>query len=67
MTDKEKISAYLKEKGITKNAFYKKTGLSNGFLDSGSSLSLDKLRTIIDNYRDLDYFRPARAHSFNCT
>jgi len=54
MTDKEKIIKYLDYKGISKNKFYLKTGLSVGFLDSGSSLGVDKLRIITDNYHDLN-------------
>ncbi|MGG5617001.1 S24 family peptidase [Myroides odoratimimus] len=54
MTDKEKILQYLDYKGISKNKFYVKTGLSVGFLDKGNSLGLDKLKIIIDNYPDLN-------------
>lgn len=54
ITDKQKILQYLENKGISKNKFYVKTGLSIGFLDSGSSLGVDKLRIIIDNYPDLN-------------
>ncbi|MDX4973683.1 S24 family peptidase [Myroides odoratimimus] len=54
MTDKEKILQYLEFKGISKNKFYIKTGLSVGFLDKGNSLGLDKLKIIIDNYPDLN-------------
>lgn len=53
MTEKEKIRQYLSFKGISKNAFYTKTGFSVGFLDSGKSLGVDKVRVIIDNYPDL--------------
>lgn len=52
-TDKQKIKLYLDFKGISKNSFYKKVGLSVGFLDSGSSLGVDKLRAVVDNYPDL--------------
>jgi len=54
MTDKQKIVKYLEFKGVSKNKFYLKTGLSTGFLDKGSSLGVDKLRTIIDNYQDFN-------------
>ncbi len=54
MTDKEKILKYLEFKGVSKNKFYIKTGLSVGFLDSGSSLGVDKLKIIIDNYPDFN-------------
>lgn len=53
MTDKEKIQLYLEHKGFSKNSFYTKTGLSIGFLDSGKSFGLDKLKLITDNYPDL--------------
>ena len=54
MTDKEKILKYLEYKKISKNKFYSQTGFSVGFLDSGKSLGVDKLRIIIDNYHDLN-------------
>jgi len=53
-TDKEKILHFLDCKGILKNQFYVKTGLSIGFLDKGSSLGVDKLRIIVDNYPDFN-------------
>ncbi len=54
MTDKEKIMQYLDIKGLSKNSFYKKTGFSVGFLDSGSSLLVEKLKVVIDNYHDIN-------------
>ena len=54
MTDKDKILKYLKYKGISKNKFYQKTGFAVGFLDSGNSLGVDKLKTVVDNYHDLN-------------
>ncbi|MCY4781723.1 hypothetical protein ORI89_18880 [Sphingobacterium sp. UT-1RO-CII-1] len=54
MNDKKKIIKYLNQKGISKNKFYLTTGLSVGFLDSGNSLGVDKLRMIIDKYHDLN-------------
>lgn len=53
MTDKEKILLYLNHKGVNKNKFSIQTGLSTRFLDSGSSLGVDKLRIIASNYTDL--------------
>lgn len=54
MTEKDKIKQYLDFKGISKNSFYKKTGLSVGFLDSGKSLGVDKLKIIINIYPDIN-------------
>jgi hypothetical protein len=54
MNDKEKISKYLDYKGISKYKFYTQTGLSNGFLDSGKSFSLENTRIILDKYHDLN-------------
>ncbi len=54
MTDKQKILEYLKYKGISKNKFYIEAGLSVGFLDSGKSLGVDRLREILDIYHDLN-------------
>jgi phage repressor protein C with HTH and peptisase S24 domain len=53
-TDKQKIIQYLDFKDISKNKFYKETSFSNGFLDSGSSFSVENLRIILDKYRDLN-------------
>ena len=53
MSDKERIKQYLEYKGISKNKFYSQTGLSVGFLDSGSSLGVDKARIIINKYPDI--------------
>ena len=53
-THKEKLQQYLEFKGLSKNSFYKKTGFSIGFLDSGRSFGLDKLEVIVDNYPDLN-------------
>ena len=63
MTDKQRILEYLKYKGISKNKFYVETGLSVGFLDSGKSLGVDKLRDILDIYHDLnpDWFFTGNA------
>lgn len=55
MTDKEIIKQYLDFKGVSKNKFYKKTGLSSSFLDRGDSLGVDKLRLIVDNYPDFNF------------
>ena len=53
MSEKEKIKQYLEKQGISKNKFYITTGLSVGFLDSGNSLGVDKLKIIINSYPDL--------------
>lgn len=54
LSDKEKIKQFLDYKGISKNKFYVQTGLSVGFLDSGNSLGVDRLRTIVNIYPDLN-------------
>lgn len=54
MTTKERIIKYLKYKNISKREFYAKTGLSNGFLDSGKHLGTENLATIITHYPDLN-------------
>ena len=53
MTEKEKIKMYLDNQGISKNKFYQATGLGIGFLDSGKSLGVDKLKIIINKYPNL--------------
>lgn len=54
MTAKERILKYIDVKGITQYSFSQQTGLSNGFLKSGSSLSVDNLRIISSTFRDLN-------------
>ena len=36
MTSRDRIIKYVEYKGISKNKFYKETGLSNGFLDKNT-------------------------------
>ncbi len=54
MTPKERILQYIEKKGITQYAFSKRTGLSNGFLKAGSSLSVDNLLIISNSFDDLN-------------
>lgn len=53
MGEKDKIKLFLDSQGISKNKFYATTGLSMGFLDSGKSLGVDKLKIIIEAYPQL--------------
>ena len=54
MTLKNKIIDYLKVRGISKSKFYSETGLSNGFLDSGKSITVDSLKIIISAFPELN-------------
>lgn len=54
MTDKEKILKYLDYKGVPKSKFHAEIGVSNNFLEEGSSLEVDKLKVIINSYQDLN-------------
>lgn len=53
MGEKDKIKQYLDYKGISKNRFYSMTGLSIGFLDSGTSMGADKVKIIINKFPDI--------------
>lgn len=53
MTAKEKIIQYIDYKGISKRDFYRQTGFSNGFLDSGKHIGSDNIKIIISNYPDI--------------
>lgn len=54
MSSKEKIIAYLAYKDISQRKFSLKTGLSEGILRAGKDLGVDKIRTIKENYPDLN-------------
>ena len=53
-TAKERVLQYLENKHVTQYDFSKRTGLSNGFLKSGSSISSDNLQLLSNIYPDLD-------------
>lgn len=50
----DRMRLYLEEKGISKYSFYKKTGLSNKFLDNSSNMGTDKTEIIIRYYPDIN-------------
>ncbi len=54
MTAKQRILQYLDYKNISQYDFSKKTGLSNGFLKSGSSVNSDNLRLLSTIFLDLN-------------
>lgn len=53
-TAKDRLLQYLEYKGISQYAFSKKTGLSNGFLKSGSSISSENLKLLSNIFTDLN-------------
>lgn len=53
MGAKSNLLKYIKLKSISKAEFYKKTGLSNGFLDKNSNISSNNLEIIISVFEDL--------------
>jgi SOS-response transcriptional repressor LexA len=53
MNIKERVTNYLETKGLSKYEFYKRTGLSNGFLDKGHSIGSDKCAIICEKFPDL--------------
>lgn len=53
MDAKSNLLKYIKLKSISKAEFYKKTGLSNGFLDKNSNISSNNLEIIISVFEDL--------------
>ena len=55
MTDKEKLLEFLTKSDISKKNFYERTGFSQGFLNSGKSMGVDKLKVIIDAYPRFNY------------
>ena len=53
MTSRDRIIKFVEYKGISKNKFYKETGLSNGFLDKNNHPGADKIEKIIYSYPEL--------------
>lgn len=56
MNAKERLLQFIDYKGIKKAEFYKKTQLSNGFLDKNANISSDKIEIISSVYEDLDLY-----------
>ena len=54
MTSRDRIIQFVEYKNISKNKFYKETGLSNGFLDKNNHPGADKLEQIIYTYPDIN-------------
>jgi len=53
MGTSDRIKQYLDYKGISKYAFYKKTGFSNKFLDNSSNMGTDRAEIILRYYDDI--------------
>lgn len=54
MTAKKRIANYLKYKGISQYEFSRRTGLSNGFLNSGENITSANLDVITNAFNDLN-------------
>lgn len=53
MSEKEKLKKFLKTQRIPFSTFTSQVGVSQGFLNSGSSLGVDKLKMILIKYPQL--------------
>lgn len=53
MDTKSNLLIFIKEKNLSKTDFYKKTGLSNGFLDKGGSVTSANLETILNAFPEI--------------
>lgn len=53
MGAKSNLLKYIELRGIKKPEFYKKTGLSNGFLDKNENISSNNIEIIISKYADI--------------
>lgn len=53
MSEKEKLKEFLKTQRIPFSTFTNEVGVSQGFLNSGSSLGVDKLKMILVKYPQL--------------
>lgn len=50
----DRIFQILEYKGISKNRFYKDTGLSNGFLDKVKDIGVSKIEYILNSYPEIN-------------
>ena len=53
MDTKSNLLIFIKEKKLSKSDFYKITGLSNGFLDKGESVTSTNLETILKHFPEI--------------
>lgn len=53
MDTKPNLLIFIKEKNLSKTDFYKKTGLSNVFLDKGGSVTSANLETIPNTFPEI--------------
>lgn len=53
-TQKGRILEYIDYKGISKNKFYKETGISNGVLDKSSGLSMETVEKFYSTYSEIN-------------
>lgn len=49
----DRILNFIEYKGLSKNKFYKETGLSNGFLDKVKDIGCSKLELILNTYPEI--------------
>lgn len=53
-TQKDRILQFIDYKGLSKNKFYKETGISNGTLDKKSGLSMDSVEKFYSRYNEVN-------------
>ena len=53
MNASDRLMQYLDAKGISRAAFYKATGLANGYLDKRPNIGADKIERILSVYPDI--------------
>lgn len=51
---KERILQFIDYKNLSKNKFYKETGLANGILDKNSGLSAESIEKIYSKYPEIN-------------
>ena len=69
MDTKSNLLIFIKEKNLSNTDFYKKTGLSNGFLDKGGSVTSANLETILNTFPEisLDWLVTGRGSMLGST
>lgn len=52
----KRLKEFLKDENISKSEFYRRTGISNGYLDKVKSIGADKIEIILDKFDTINLY-----------